>query len=107
MGLATFVQDIRTSLMRCEKVFHITIGNRILASMHPGEKRTVRLNDGHMWDITLNGFGEKKGLDAEMQRHEADVSRRHSPHCPCHSTFARGSAEFATMAERAARYLAK
>ena len=80
---------------------HLHMGNRILASMHQGQDRTVRLDDGHFWYIKLRSWTR---LEGGVQ---PDLERYHSPRCPCHSTAERGSLLFAIQAERAQRELSR
>ena len=86
---------------------HITLGCR-LHTLHVGETITVALDDGHWWDLKVRETGET--YDSRVRNHvrvRVDLEHKHSDRCPCHSTLARGSLEFAVQTERARKLLHK
>ena len=86
---------------------HLTLGAR-LHTLQVGEQITVALDDGHWWDLKVRETGQT--FDSNIRSHQrvkVDLEHRHSLRCPCHSTNARGSLEFAIQAERAKKHLHK
>ena len=80
---------------------HLSIGP-YLHTLHVGQTATVALADGHWWNLKVKDTGQTYNASIRgHQRVKVELEHRHSPRCPCHSTLARGSLEFAVQTERA------